>query len=58
MPDPRVPLKNPWIAGVLSFLIPGAGQLYQGRLFKSAVFFFCILGLYSSGMLMADWKAV
>ncbi|MFO1093848.1 MAG: DUF6677 family protein [Planctomycetaceae bacterium] len=58
MPDPRVSLKNPWIAGVLSFLIPGAGQLYQGRLFKSAVFFFCILGLYSTGMLMADWKAV
>lgn len=58
MPDPRVPLKNPWIAGVLGFLVPGAGHLYQGRLFKSAVYFFCILGLYSTGMLMADGKAV
>lgn len=58
MPDPRINLRNPWIAGVLAFLIPGLGHLYQRRLFKAAVYFFCILGLYFSGMVMADWKAV
>lgn len=58
MPDPRIDLKNPWIAGVLAFLIPGAGHLYQRRLFKAVVYFVCILGLYLSGMAMADWKAV
>jgi hypothetical protein len=58
MRDPRVRLKNPWVAGVLGFLIPGAGHLYQGRLFKAVVYFFCILGLYFTGMQMADWKAV
>lgn len=58
MRDPRVQLKNPWIAGALSFLVPGAGQFYQGRYFKAVVYFVCILGLYFTGMQMADWKAV
>ncbi len=58
MTDERINLKNPIIAGVLAFLIPGAGHLYQGRNFKAAVYFFCILGLFFSGMAMADWKAV
>lgn len=58
MRDPRLQLKNPWIAGVLGFLVPGAGHFYQGRTFKAAVYFFCIIGLYTTGMVMADWKAV
>lgn len=58
MSDDRIPLKNPIIAGVLAFLLPGAGHLYQGRMFKAGVYFFCILGLYCSGMAMAEWKAV
>lgn len=28
--DQRMPRKNKWIAGILSFLIPGTGQLYLG----------------------------
>lgn len=58
MPDPRVPLKNPWIAGILGFLVPGLGHLYQGRYFKSLVYFCCIVGMFITGMQMADWKAM
>jgi hypothetical protein len=58
MPDPRIPLKNPWIAGILAFLLPGAGHLYQGRLFKAGLYSVCILGLFLTGMAMADWQAV
>jgi len=58
MADPRIPLKNPLLAGVLAFLIPGAGHLYQGRLFKAAVFGICITVLFFTGMAMADWRAV
>jgi TM2 domain-containing membrane protein YozV len=25
-------MRNPWVAGVLSFLIPGLGQIYNGRI--------------------------
>ncbi len=58
MTDQQINLKNPVIAGVLAYLLPGAGHLYQGRMFKAAVYAICILGLFFSGMAMADWKAV
>lgn len=58
MADPRINLKTPWLAAALTFLVPGAGQLYQGRVFKGAIYFCCILGLYFTGMRMAEWQAV
>ncbi|MEW4487264.1 DUF6677 family protein [Thalassoglobus sp. JC818] len=58
MTDSRINLKNPIVAGILAYLIPGAGHLYQGRLFKAGLYCFCILGLFFSGMAMADWQAV
>lgn len=58
MADPRIPLKNRLLAGVLAFLVPGAGHLYQGRQFKAAIYAVCIVGLFVTGMAMADWKAV
>lgn len=57
-PDPRLQLKNPQIAALLTFIIPGAGQLYQGRTFKGAVFLICILGTFLFGMQKSGWRAV
>lgn len=25
-------MREPWVAGILSFLIPGVGQIYNGRI--------------------------
>lgn len=58
MRDPRIQLRSPWLAGFLGWLIPGAGHLYQGRIFKAAIYFVCIIGLFLTGMAMAEWKAV
>ncbi len=58
MPHPRVSLRNPWIAAVLAFLVPGAGHLYQRRFFKSAVYFVCINGLFLYGLSLGEWKVV
>jgi len=58
MTDPRVDLKNPFIAAILAYLIPGAGHLYQRRFFKSAVYFVCILGTFFWGMHLGEWKIV
>lgn len=58
MTDSRIPLKNPLVAGVLAFLVPGAGHFYQGRYFKAVVYFVCITGLFLAGMRMSDWKAL
>ena len=30
----RIELRNPFLAAVLSWLVPGLGQIYQGRTFK------------------------
>jgi len=58
MPDPRIHLKNPVLAGFLAFLLPGAGHLYQGRIFKSVVYAICIWGTYLTGNVLSGWRAV
>ena len=58
MSDPRIDLKNPWVAAVLAILLPGAGHLYQGRTFKGVLYFVCVLGTFLYGMHLADWRAV
>ncbi len=43
-------LKDPLIAGVLAWLIPGLGHFYQGRNAKGALFAICILGTFLYGL--------
>jgi hypothetical protein len=40
------------LAGLLSYLIPGLGQVYQGRLAKGILFFVCIYVLFFYGMFL------
>lgn len=58
MTDPRVPLKNPWLAVFLGLLLPGGGQLYQGRTFKGVLYAVCIIGSFTYGMFLSDWHAL
>ncbi|MBT4867167.1 MAG: hypothetical protein HON53_18845 [Planctomycetaceae bacterium] len=58
MADPRIPIKNQYLAAVLAYLVPGAGHLYQGRMFKGTLYLVCILGTYLAGLYMSQWKAV
>ncbi|QDU07183.1 DUF6677 family protein [Gimesia aquarii] len=54
----KIELKNPVVAAILAFLIPGAGHFYQGRTFKAAIYCFCILSTFFCGMALGDWKTV
>lgn len=56
--EPKVNLKNPFLAAFLAFLIPGAGHLYQGRMFKAVVYFFCIIGIFIWGMTIGEWQVL
>lgn len=56
MSDPRIPLRNRWLAGLLAFLVPGAGHLYQRRYFKGLLYFLCILPTFLFGMYLGDWR--
>lgn len=58
-----VDLRNPWLAGLLAWLVPGAGHFYQRRFGKGALFMTCVLGTYFYGLSMgqghvvyASWK--
>ena len=51
-------LKNPWLAGVLAWAIPGLGHLYQGRTGKGLLFFICILGTFAYGLYLGGGKVV
>jgi len=54
----EIDLRNPAIAGALTWLIPGLGHLYQGRFAKSVIFFVCIFGTYCFGRSLAGGHAV
>ncbi len=51
-------LKDRMFAGVLAWLIPGAGHFYQGRHAKATIFCVCILGLFVFGMVLGDGRVV
>jgi TM2 domain-containing membrane protein YozV len=58
MLDPRIPFKNRYWAGVLAFLFPGAGHVYQGRYFKGILCGVCVLVTFFYGMALGDWSVV
>lgn len=51
-------LKNPWIAGLLAWLVPGLGHFYQGRQFKAILFAVCIIPTFLFGMCLGSSKEV
>lgn len=54
----RVPLKNPSLAALLAWLLPGLGHLYQGRRGKGILYMVCILGLFFAGLWLGAGKNV
>jgi hypothetical protein len=58
-PDPPLPpVKTDLLAGGLSLLIPGLGQVYQGRIGKGLLFFLGLYLLFFYGMWMGQWRNV
>ncbi|MBX9625377.1 MAG: hypothetical protein K2X82_16340, partial [Gemmataceae bacterium] len=52
------PTPHDWPAAGLSYLIPGLGQVYQGRIGKGLLFFFGLYGLFFYGLAMGQWRNV
>lgn len=57
-PVSEVVIKDPWLAALLGWLIPGAGHLYQGRTGKGLLFMVTILGTFFYGLWLGDGKVV
>jgi len=54
----EINLKEPWIGGLLAWLVPGLGHLYQGRTAKGLLFFVCVLGTFLYGFSLGKGKVV
>src|SRR5438270_13866212 len=46
------------VAGFLSYLFPGLGQISQGRTGKGILFMVCLLSLFHVGEAMGNWQNV
>ncbi|MFM8273003.1 MAG: DUF6677 family protein [Gemmata sp.] len=55
---PLPPVKLDPLAALMSYLIPGLGQIYQGRIGKGLLFFGGLYLLFFYGMWMGQWRNV
>jgi hypothetical protein len=56
-PPPAHPKLDPF-AAVLSYLVPGLGQIYQGRVGKGLLFMVSLYVLFFYGMYLGRWSNV
>jgi hypothetical protein len=49
-----IDLRNPLIAGLLAWLVPGLGHYYQKRYHKAFIFFLCIVPIFIAGCALAS----
>jgi TM2 domain-containing membrane protein YozV len=54
----EVELKEPWLAALLAWMVPGLGHIYQGRTGKGLLFFICVMGTFFYGMYLGGGKVV
>jgi len=52
------PLKLDPTAAILSYLVPGLGQIFQGRVGKGLLFMVSLYGLFFYGMYLGQWSNV
>jgi hypothetical protein len=54
-PPPR---KLDPLAAFLTYLVPGLGQVMQGRIGKGVLYFVCLYGLFFYGLRLGQWQNV
>ena len=54
----EIDLKQPVLAGLLAWALPGLGHVYQGRTGKGILFFVCVLGTFFYGLYLGGGKVV
>jgi hypothetical protein len=52
--EEAIELKDPALAALLAWLIPGLGHWYQGRRAKAVLYFVCIMGLFGYGVYLSS----
>jgi hypothetical protein len=57
-PTPPPPLRYDFAAAFLSYLVPGLGQIFQGRVGKGVLFMVCVYVLFFYGLYLGSWSNV
>jgi len=61
-PPPTAPPPSPihydWLAALLTYMVPGLGQIFQGRWQKGLLYAVCLLGLFHYGNALGQGKHV
>ena len=55
--EEAIDLKDPALAALLAWLVPGLGHWYQGRRAKAVLYFICIMGLFAYGVYLSSSNA-
>ncbi len=58
VPSPPLAPTHSVLGALLSYLVPGLGQIVQGRVSKGVLFMVCLLGLFHAGEAMGNWQNV
>jgi len=58
LPSTPEPRKLDPFAAFLSYLVPGLGQVIQGRVAKGLLYFVCLYTMFFYGMWLGQWKNV
>ena len=53
-----IDLRNPAVAAILSWCVPGLGHIYQGRTHKGRIFMVAILATFLVGLMLGGGKVV
>jgi len=53
-----IDLRNPAVAAALSWLVPGLGQLYQGRRLKGTLFMAALVTTFAAGLWIGGGRVV
>ena len=54
----QAPLRDPFLAAALAWLIPGLGHWYQGRRAKAVIFFICVTSSFYYGLYLGSGRVV
>ena len=54
----KIDLRDPALAALLAFLLPGLGHFYQRRVFKGLLYCVCILGTFFTGLSIGHGQVV
>src|SRR5438477_10026042 len=53
-----IDLRDPWLAALLAWLVPGLGHMYQRRWGKGGLFMTCILATFFYGLWLGGGRVV